>query len=311
MNVLIVDDEKEMIELVQTLLEDHVDRFHTAYNGKEALEQLHAHHHEIDAVITDYVMEDVDGMELLKSVRDHYGALPVIMMTGHGEKNLVIQALRHHCNGFLEKPFTRRQLLAELERARVDVLMKARPSEYSRIAPYLLDQMNSLLSDVMEAGRMAMDQRQAPGTAPALMERIMARIENMERVSEKISRLSERGEDSAMESLKPVYDKFVTLVDELKVLRERCAGEKTCDVQPPNGSTAEVEDLFRNLLNFAVQALSPARHETTADEPAPQLAPEPEPDPRKSIIEAQISALRDEIENRAPKNRDDGGFMKV
>jgi DNA-binding NtrC family response regulator len=70
----------------------------------------------IDLVLSDYVMPGLNGIELLKRIRENHGSLPVILMTAYGEKDLIIEALRNRCDSFLEKPFTLDQLIQEIER---------------------------------------------------------------------------------------------------------------------------------------------------------------------------------------------------
>jgi CheY-like chemotaxis protein len=311
MNILVVDDELEMLDLVEALLEGRADRVYTARNGKDALDLLARRRDEVDAVITDYVMQDVNGMELLKSIREEHGALPVIMMTGHGEKSLVIEALRNHCNGFLEKPFTRRQLYEELERARVDVLLKAQPSEAARAVPHVLGQMNGLLEDMAEAGRLVEETDHDPEVAAALLERILSRVANMERVAERISQIRRTGGETERAVL-PVFETFTRLVGEIRKQSGRLAEAKAREPRPVEISAPGAGEVYKNLIAFAARALAPA-------DAGPQAAPRPESaeprperkNPNRAIIEAQLAALRDEIESRTRETRTGGLFLKI
>jgi two-component system, chemotaxis family, chemotaxis protein CheY len=69
-----------------------------------------------DIVITDYLMPEMNGIELLQAVRSSYGQLPVVLVTAYGSKKVLAEALQNGCNGFLEKPFTPAQLYGEIER---------------------------------------------------------------------------------------------------------------------------------------------------------------------------------------------------
>ena len=102
MNILIVDDEPVHLQTVGRGL---VTRGHTvvkALNAQEALEHLNGDS-EIDMVITDYAMPGITGIDLSKRIRKKYGPLPVMIMTGWGEKDLVVEALRHGCNSHIPK----------------------------------------------------------------------------------------------------------------------------------------------------------------------------------------------------------------
>ncbi|MCP4691741.1 MAG: response regulator [Desulfobacterales bacterium] len=108
--VLIVDDEIVQIETLKRGLRTRGCRVLDALGGKQALAHLEQVD-EIDLVITDYAMPEMNGMELLEKIRKKNKTLPVIMMTAYGDKDLVVEAMRHRCDGFLDKPFTLQELL--------------------------------------------------------------------------------------------------------------------------------------------------------------------------------------------------------
>jgi DNA-binding NtrC family response regulator len=116
MNILIVDDEEVQIETLRRALRSKGYQVFEALNAVDALEQLEKMTYRIDAVLTDYIMPGKDGIELLKKIREKHGELPVIIMTAYGEKGMLIDALRHRCDGFIEKPFNVDQLIIEIQR---------------------------------------------------------------------------------------------------------------------------------------------------------------------------------------------------
>jgi DNA-binding NtrC family response regulator len=115
MNILIVDDEKVQIETLRRGLRTRGFTVSEALNGKQALEQLSGEN-KIDVVITDYAMPEMNGIELLKEIRKTDKHLPVIMMTAYGDKDLVVDAMRNSCDGFIDKPFNLEELLVEINR---------------------------------------------------------------------------------------------------------------------------------------------------------------------------------------------------
>ena len=63
-------------------------------------------------------MPGINGMELLQNIRLRHGDLPVIMMTAYGKRDIILDALRNQCNGFIDKPFTLVKLLHEIDKVR-------------------------------------------------------------------------------------------------------------------------------------------------------------------------------------------------
>ena len=110
MKVLIVeDDELKRLTLVEDLTEGEHDVI-AASSGESALEFLQQH--AFDLVITDLKMPGMDGIELLRTIRDEFSPGPeVIMMTAFGTIPLAVEAIRIGALDFITKPFDNRQLL--------------------------------------------------------------------------------------------------------------------------------------------------------------------------------------------------------
>ena len=108
--VLIVDDKRVQLKTLGRGLRTRGYRVVEALSGREALDHL-GRNPSIDIVLTDYAMPEMDGIELLQKIRENDKAIPVIMMTAYGDKDLVIEAMHHQCTGFIEKPFDMDELL--------------------------------------------------------------------------------------------------------------------------------------------------------------------------------------------------------
>ncbi len=115
MNILVVDDEAEQIDSLRVGLKSRGFKVFEALNAEDALKLLNHGSEKIDIVITDYAMPGMNGLELLKKLREKNKTLPVILMTAYSKKDLVIDVLRDSCNSFIEKPFTIDQLLKEIQ----------------------------------------------------------------------------------------------------------------------------------------------------------------------------------------------------
>lgn len=115
--ILIVDDEKDIRTLIGDLLKDEGYRCRFAANASEARETVQEHPPAL--VLLDIWMEnsDMDGLELQKWVRRFYPNLPVIMISGHGNIETAVQAMKDGAYDFVEKPFKSDRLLLLIERA--------------------------------------------------------------------------------------------------------------------------------------------------------------------------------------------------
>lgn len=115
MNILIVDDEAMLVQSIQIGLQYMGYGVITANSGEGAMRCLCDRGGAVDLVITDYLMPGMNGMEFLGLLRGVYPEMPVLFMSAYADTNLVIEALRGRCDGFLEKPFSLQQLVGEIE----------------------------------------------------------------------------------------------------------------------------------------------------------------------------------------------------
>ncbi len=115
--VLIVDDDRALLEALPQALRLRMGDVvvETADSAGAALDQIAGR--DYDAIVTDIKMPDMDGMALLADVRKRWPDTPTLMITGHGESDLVVQALRGGAYDFIRKPIDREYLVASLRRA--------------------------------------------------------------------------------------------------------------------------------------------------------------------------------------------------
>ena len=117
MNILVVDDDVIWLQTLKRGLKTRGYQVLEALGADEALEMLsNPNRPAIDLVLTDYLMSEINVIELLKEIRMNYGSLPVIVMTAYAENSLLIEAFRNLCNGFIEKPSSLDQLMQEIKR---------------------------------------------------------------------------------------------------------------------------------------------------------------------------------------------------
>jgi two-component system, chemotaxis family, chemotaxis protein CheY len=126
LKVLIVDDEPAMRKVTRSLLQAiGVKNIHDAPDGRSGLEAICAL--APDLVILDWEMPALNGAEFMRRVRSPRDfpipAVPVIMLTGYGERSRVVEAVRLGVNEFLLKPVSTKALLARV----VNILTNPRP----------------------------------------------------------------------------------------------------------------------------------------------------------------------------------------
>ncbi|CCK80104.1 sigma-54-dependent transcriptional regulator [Desulfobacula toluolica] len=114
--VLIVDDEKDFVEMFSLRLEQQGEKVSTAYSGNEALKALEKGG--IDVVFLDIRMPGMDGIETLKQIKKLYPIVEVIMLTGHGSTETAVDGMKLGAFDYLMKPADFEDIKIKLENAR-------------------------------------------------------------------------------------------------------------------------------------------------------------------------------------------------
>jgi CheY-like chemotaxis protein len=108
--ILVVDDDEGMRDLLQRMLERAGFAVFTAAHGREALARIRARR--VDAVVTDMVMPEMDGIELIRALVAEYPGLPIIAISGmHDWSNYFRMALRLGAKAGLQKPVSPASLI--------------------------------------------------------------------------------------------------------------------------------------------------------------------------------------------------------
>ncbi|HOK40328.1 MAG TPA: sigma-54 dependent transcriptional regulator [bacterium] len=114
-NCLIVDDERAMCETLAFHLQDKNYNIFIADNAINAINIFNSN--KIDIVITDVKMRGLNGLELLKKIKEINNDVPVIVITGYATIDLAVEALKNGAYDFISKPFQIEKLLITLENA--------------------------------------------------------------------------------------------------------------------------------------------------------------------------------------------------
>jgi CheY-like chemotaxis protein/anti-sigma regulatory factor (Ser/Thr protein kinase) len=113
-SILIIDDEAPVREVLSMALADRGYEILEASDGREGLEKYRVGNP--DLVITDVMMPEMDGIEVLKNIRQVNEETDIIIMTGHGSEEIVIEALRLGASNYLKKPIAFEDLFNVVER---------------------------------------------------------------------------------------------------------------------------------------------------------------------------------------------------
>jgi two-component system response regulator AtoC len=110
---MVIDDEPALQFAVAEVLEVHGMEVVSPESATDALALID----EVDVIVSDFMMPDMDGMELLEKVRKSNPGIPVILVTAHGSERLAVRALKQGAYDYLSKPFDNDELFFTVERA--------------------------------------------------------------------------------------------------------------------------------------------------------------------------------------------------
>jgi two-component system, NtrC family, sensor kinase len=110
--ILIVDDDKSITRVLSTLLNKY-GKIAVADCGNKAMQLMM--NEEFDLVLTDFEMEQGSGIDLLDYMLKYNIKVPTIMVTSRGSKNLVLETMKYHIFGFVEKPFNQQSIQSLVE----------------------------------------------------------------------------------------------------------------------------------------------------------------------------------------------------
>lgn len=113
--ILVIDDERPTLKMLKLFLDVYGYETFTAENGDEGLAIFDEHRMPI--VMTDIKMPGMDGLEVLKRIKEIAPKTEVIIMTGHGDMDLAIEALGLDATDFINKPIGQSNLYSALKRA--------------------------------------------------------------------------------------------------------------------------------------------------------------------------------------------------
>lgn len=115
-NILVIDDLPWMLKVVEMMLQQQGHTVTCTEDARAVTDMMDQQN--FDLVITDVFMPQIDGRDLIKSIKSKKGGMPVIAMTGGGsnleEINTILDDLKNSADSVLKKPFTVKELTDEV-----------------------------------------------------------------------------------------------------------------------------------------------------------------------------------------------------
>ena len=237
-SILLVDDEEGIRKVLSIALSDMGYRVHTAGNGVEALRVFEDKRPPI--VLTDIKMPEMDGIQLLRRIKELSPDTEIIMITGHGDMDLAIKSVKYEATDFVTKPINDEVLEIALNRAVERITMRQKLNEYT----HNLEQMvQDKTQQLVEAERLAAVGQTVAGLSHAI-KNITGGLKGGAFVLEKGIELSDQKYlMQGWEMIKGNVDKITNLsLDLLNYAKATDLNIQACDPRQP---AQEVIDLMR------------------------------------------------------------------
>lgn len=119
--VLLVDDEEEFLEIMSERMEARGMKVTTASSAQKALTILE--NHSFDAIVMDFQMPEIDGMEALKAIKSKNPELQIILLTGYATVDKTVEAMKIGATDFIEKPADLSELEKKIKKAKADKML--------------------------------------------------------------------------------------------------------------------------------------------------------------------------------------------
>jgi signal transduction histidine kinase len=236
--ILIVDDEEGIRKVLGIALSDMGYEVLTAENGAAALRVFKAARPPI--VLADIKMPEMDGIELLRRLKQMRPETEVIMITGHGDMDLAIKSVKYEATDFVTKPINDEVLEIALNRAQERIAMRQKINQYTQNLEQLVRDKTRKL---VEAERLAAVGQTVAGLSHAI-KNITGGLKGGTFVLEKGIELGDQKYlMQGWEMIKGNVDKITHLsLDLLNYAKDTDLNIQACD---PNKPAREVVDLMR------------------------------------------------------------------
>ena len=132
MKILVVDDDKEIVELLNIYLKNEGYLTEKAFTGNEAIEKFH-NCPDIGLIILDIMMPDIDGIQVVQKLRKEGAQVPILMLTAKATDMNKIQGLIAGADDYVTKPFNALEVMARVKSLLRRTKMQSTPSEHNTL----------------------------------------------------------------------------------------------------------------------------------------------------------------------------------
>ena len=151
MRLLLAEDEKALSKALTAILERNNYSVDAVYDGQSALEYLETDNY--DGVILDIMMPKIDGLTVLRKVREKGNLIPILLLTAKSEVDDKVEGLDAGANDYLTKPFHSKELLARIRA--ITRTQSAQTTSKLTFGNVTLDQATFELSTAKDSFRLA------------------------------------------------------------------------------------------------------------------------------------------------------------
>ena len=134
--VLLVDDEKEFLEIMSERMRARGMVVTTTESADQALAMIEKE--SFDAIIMDFQMPEIDGMEALKAIKNKKPELQIILLTGYATVEKTVEAMKIGATDFLEKPADIESLVEKIKKAKAEKMLLVEKQTEEKIKDILL-----------------------------------------------------------------------------------------------------------------------------------------------------------------------------
>jgi signal transduction histidine kinase len=287
--ILIVDDEKEIADLLLTVVEKHGHKATAFLNGESALERIRKGG--VDVLIADLKMPGMSGLELIQLTRQADKEVEIIIITGYGTMEIFLQAIREGVSDFILKPLDMDQLLHSIDRvtekknltesliARTQQLLQAeKMATVGVLSTGIAHEINNpttfirtnlqLMSEYIKRMEPKMDNLGDPRNAesvknillnefPDMIRDAIMGTERIQKIVSGIKHYAHMGDDTFDENvdIREVITQSINLV-RAKLRKDVVITENYLNIKEIKGHFSKLEQVFVNLLVNAADAIN-------------------------------------------------------